>query len=222
MQRDDVGAAPDLVERDVFDADRAAIRAGNDVVREHAAAETEQNSRDECADSSRADDADGAIDQVETEEAVQREVAFADARVRAMDLAIERQDERHRVLGHCMRGVGGHARYRYAQLSRPVHVDVVEPCGPERDESRASRGERRQYVRVELVVDEGAHDREAGGERARRQGQTRLEIVEDVAVLRVGVVKRLPIEGMGTVERDTHGDLPTGQRLSAATPGQVR
>lgn len=40
---------------------------------------------------------------VESEQAVEREVALADARVGVADLAIEREDEGHGALGHRVR-----------------------------------------------------------------------------------------------------------------------
>ncbi len=84
-------------------AELGALRIDGDVVRENPAAEAAEDARDDRPDLAGADDAHGAAVHVEPEQAVEREVALAHARVRAVDLPVEAQHHRDRVFGHGMR-----------------------------------------------------------------------------------------------------------------------
>ena len=87
----------------VLHAQIDALRIDGDVVRENPAAEAAEDARDNRADLAGADDPDRAAVHVEPEQSVQRKVAFAHARVRAMNLPVEAQHHRDRVFGHGMR-----------------------------------------------------------------------------------------------------------------------
>ena len=104
-----------------------AFRIDGDVIREDPAAEAGEDARDDRADLARANESDCAAVHVESEEAIEREVAFADSRVRAVNLAVEAQHHRDGVLGDRMWGIRRHSRDRQAELSRFWHIDVVEP-----------------------------------------------------------------------------------------------
>src|SRR3546814_15304325 len=56
----------------------------------------------------RAHDPDRPAAHVESQQAFQREIALADPRISAMDLAVERQHQRHAVFGDGMGRIGGH------------------------------------------------------------------------------------------------------------------
>lgn len=91
-----------------------------------------EQARDDGADAARADDARRLAREVKADEAGEREVAVAHAVVRAVDIAVEREDERERVLRNGVGGVRGHAHDREAEARRRLDVDVVVPAPPAR------------------------------------------------------------------------------------------
>ena len=126
---------------------------------------------------------DAAAMEVEAEQAIQREVALADAVVGAGRASDEAQDERHRVLGHGVRRVGRHARDADADLASDRQVDIVEAGRAQGHQPGAAPGQLAQQLRVELVVDEGADGREAGRQRGVVAAEPGLEEVELVAAV---------------------------------------
>src|SRR3546814_2647905 len=85
--------------------------------RSKAAAEAGENPGDRHADLPRAHDPDRPAAHVESQQAFQREIALADPRISAMDLAVERQHQRHAVFGDGMGRIGGHPGDRQAKRS---------------------------------------------------------------------------------------------------------
>ena len=70
-------------------------------------------------------------------EPIQGKVPLTDPRVCAMDLPVEAQHHRDRVLGHRMRRVRRDACHRQAQVDRFRQVDVVETGRSQRNQPYA-------------------------------------------------------------------------------------
>src|SRR5690606_15223768 len=106
---------------------------------------------------------------VETHQTLQRKVLLAHAQIGAVDLAVERLEQRDGVLRHAVRRVGGHAGDGEPQLAGGVEVDVVETRATQRDMAHARGGERGEGVALEIVVYEHADSPRAlrAGERGR-------------------------------------------------------
>lgn len=98
------------------------------VVGEDAAAEVPQEARDDHADAAGAHDARRLAREVKADEAREREVAVAHAVVRAVDLAVEAEDQRERVLRDGVGGVRRDAHHRDAEPRRCIDVHVVVPA----------------------------------------------------------------------------------------------
>ena len=75
----------------------------SEVASKHRRAERRHDPREYPADRARADHPDRLAMHVEAEQAIEREIAFARAVVRAMQFAIEREDHADRMLGNRIR-----------------------------------------------------------------------------------------------------------------------
>ena len=163
-----------------------------------------QDLRDDGANLAGADDAGGAAVELAAQQAVEGEVALAHAVPGAVDLAVQRQDQRQGVLGDGVRGVGGDADDGDAGARGGGQVHVVEAGAAQGDQLRAAGRQHAQRIGVEAVVDEAAHGRAAGGERRGGGAERDLEVarledrsvraacggvrgVEERAVVRLGV-----------------------------------
>jgi hypothetical protein len=162
-------------------------------VREQAAAEAVEDARDQRADPAGADDAGGAAVEVEAEQAVEGEVALAHAVEGAVGLAVEGQDQRQRMLGDRVRGVGRHPGHRDPEGARHGEVDVVEAGAAQRDQPHAPPGQVAQHRAVEFVVDEGADGPGAVRQHGGLRRQARLEVAEAVARRGVGRLEEMPV-----------------------------
>src|SRR3546814_17419992 len=76
----------------------------------------------------RAHDPDRPAAHVESQQAFQRQIALADPRIRAMDLAVERQHQRHAVFGDGMGRTGGHPGHRQAKFVRRLQKNGRASC----------------------------------------------------------------------------------------------
>src|SRR5262245_64767105 len=92
-------------ERDILHVLPLAVGVWNRIMRQQSAAETFHDSRHDGAYLARADDAYSPAVQIETQQPVEGEIAFAHAGVGAVYLAVERQDQTRRMLGHRIRRV---------------------------------------------------------------------------------------------------------------------
>jgi len=132
----------------------------------------------------------------------------------AVNLAVQGQDQRQRVLGDGVGGVGGDADDGDAGARGGGQVDVVEAGATQGDQLRAAGGQHGQRIGVEAVVDEAAHGWAAGGERRGGGAERDLEVarledrpvraagggvrdVEERAVIRLGVEDGQCGRGMG-------------------------
>lgn len=101
MQRDDVGGAIQGGEVDIARADtRPQFRILLCVECQNLTAKAVKDPSRNSPDLPGADDPYCLAMQVEPDEALKRKVPVADARISAMELPIERQDQRHRMLRH--------------------------------------------------------------------------------------------------------------------------
>ena len=120
-------------------------------------------------------------------EAVEGEVPLAHPVEGAVELALERQDQPHGVLGDRGRGVGGHPRDRDTEPGGRRDVDVVEAGAAEQHQPGGPACQRREHPGVDAIVDEDADRREAGPDRRGLAGQRRLEERQLVGRTRRGV-----------------------------------
>ena len=208
MQGDDVGFGKELVERDVLNSDLEAVWILDAIVGEDVAAEAVEDAGDAVADLARAEDADGAAPHVKADQAVEREVAFANAVVGAMELAIEGEHKANRVFGDGVGRVGRYTNDADAEFVGGLEDDVVEAGAAESDQARAAFMERAKDLCIERVLDEGADDGEAGCQRSRlvcEPGGDVCDLELMICICRVeeGSVVRLGAE---------NGDFCGGQR----------
>ena len=106
---------------------------GEWIVSQHAHPEAAENLRGRFADFAGAENAGGFAMQIEADQPVEGKIQIAHAVVGARDLAIEREQERDRVLRHRIGRIGRDARDGEAQLGRRVQIDVVKPGTTQRD-----------------------------------------------------------------------------------------
>src|SRR5947208_16640348 len=88
--------------------------------------ESAQDFRRDSSDFSSAENAGGFAMKIETDEAVEGKVKVVHTIARARDFAIEREEERDRVLGDRVRGIGGNACDRETKLLRGHQINAVE------------------------------------------------------------------------------------------------
>ena len=209
MQRDDVGLAQQVRELHVADAELPGERGiRRDVVGEQTASEPVEDAEHHRADAAGADDAGDLAVQVEADQPVEREVRLADACIRAMQLAVQGQDQRDRVLGHRVRRVLRHADDLQPEGRRRVEVHVVEAGRAQRDQADAAGGEHVERLAIEPVVHERAHRGKAARQRRRVAGKAWFEVAEAVAKALVGDLEGVPVEAMRVEDGDVHHDHP--------------
>ena len=199
VQRNNVRTVVELVERDIGDARRRGIlRIGIEVIGQHLHAEPLEDADQLPGDPPRTDDPRRLAVKIETQQAVQREVAVARAPVGTVDLAVERQHQRHGVLRHGMRRIGRDPHHGHAAAGRLAQINVVEARTAQRQELHTLRRKRPHGLGVGRVVDEDAD----------RIGPLRQRDVVDVQVAAmvadvepVGVAqlfKRIAVVGLRT------------------------
>ena len=147
--------------------------------------------------------------QIEPEEALEREVAFAHAVVGAMQVAVERQHERHRVLRDRVGGeYAGTRTHRQPRRGGRSVVYVVVSGAAQRHEPRTPARKRVDGGAVKLVVHEDAHGGKTTGERRSRRGES-LPVVDEFVPRRlVGGVQIEAVIRPGAEDGDAHNMLP--------------
>ena len=178
VQADDVRAREQLIERHVAHAERKALGVLEWVHRQHLAIEPAHQLRDHRADLARADEPDRAPVKVKTEQPIEREVAFANAVVSAVQMPVERENEPDRVLRHRVRRIRRHPHDADAVPLCRREIDVVETCATQRDEPRAASGELCHHGRIHRIIHEDANGPKASRQRRRRSVEMRLEEVQ--------------------------------------------
>ena len=103
MQTDHVAGGQHFWQFHVTHAERQTHSVGLRVVAEQLTTEARHDARETFADFSGADHPDGSSMQVEAEQPFQREIAFPYTGIGAVQMSVERQQQRDRVLGHCVR-----------------------------------------------------------------------------------------------------------------------
>ncbi|KAL4891581.1 hypothetical protein BDV59DRAFT_194270 [Aspergillus ambiguus] len=132
VQADDVAVGQQRLQIDKL-AVLAELVAAKRVKRQQPAPKAVHDARKRQADAPHAHHAHRLPAQRQAQESLQVEVALADAVVRAVRLAVQRLDQRHRELGHRLGRVARHVGHEQAQLLRRAEVDVVEPGAAEED-----------------------------------------------------------------------------------------
>ncbi len=181
------------------------------------ATEACKNAGHGLADLAGADHACRLAMQVEAEQAFQGEIALAHAHVSAMELAIEREDQRHRMLRDRLRRVARHASDLEAQLARGHQIHIVESGAAQRDQADALVRQAGQRRPVELIIDEGADHLDVPGERCRLHGQPGLEIAQ-LMTPGIGRIQKLAIVALGVEHRDPHQTLRSMWRQHPRLP----
>ena len=208
VQRHDVALGEQRLDGGVGGAERRHGRRGKRIAGEDAAAEAGQQPHDHLADLAGADDAGGLAVHVEADQAVEGEVAVADAGDGARDVAVEREDQRDRVLGDRVRRIGGDAHDADAELGGGGEIDLVEAGAAQRDEAGAALRELAEDGGVEVIVDEGRDDLEAAGQLAGGGVEVGLEVDQLVAGPHVGAVEVRAVVEPRAEDRDAHATSP--------------
>ena len=176
MKGHDARSGEDIRQRDIFNSQCPAGFVRKRVVGEQPATEAREDARHDQPDIACAHDAHGPAVQIEAEQAFQREVAFPNAGIGAVDLAVERQDESDGMLRDRVRRVGWYARHADPDLGRSGEIDIVEAGTAQGHEARPVARQRGQGLAVQPVVDEGANRLGFAAEQSRLWRQTSFDI----------------------------------------------
>jgi len=136
----------------------------------------------------RADHSHSATNEIKTHEAVEFEIAFTGAIVGAWNLAIEREEQGNRKLGHRVWRIIGDADDFDAKLLCRSQVDMIEAGGAGRNQLGTAGGELFQYIAIDHVVYDYAHRREPRRQRCRPGSEEGIEVDELVPVTGVQLV----------------------------------
>jgi len=204
VQADDVGRRQQVREKHVRRPQRETLGTGHGIEGQHATAEPGEDPCDGGSDLPGAHHSRRAADEIEAEQAIQREVALADARPGAVHLAVESEDEGDGVLGHRVRRVGGHAGDGQGEARRRGQIDVVVAGRAQRDQARPFRGQPGEHLRVELVVHERADGGQAGGQGRRLLPAARLQEEEIVPAGPVGRGQERDVVGLRAEDGHAH------------------
>ena len=141
VQRDEIGAAQQLVERDALDAEfDGAFRRQERVVGDDAHLQPLRAVGDDRADIAAADDAERLAGQLDPHEARFLPLAGLRRAIGGRDLAGQREHHRDRVLGGGDRVAVGRVHDDDAALGRRRHVDIVDADAGAPDDFQRVRG----------------------------------------------------------------------------------
>ena len=196
VERDDVALGVELVEfHDLHIILLRKFVIGIEVVGQDVHAETAQNFDEFLGDAAHADETGRFAVHVETEEAFELEIAFARAVDGAIDFAVEREHERHSILGHGVGRIGRHAHHVDAVFGS-FEIDVVETGTAQGDELHAVAHEFVDDGGVALGVDKDAHHVGALGEGHGFHGEVLFVVADVETEIGVRLIERLLIVGM--------------------------
>ena len=137
MQGDDVRLREQFIQLHITHTARLTCRVGEWIERQDWTTESNKNLRHHSPDLSGADHADCFVVHVEPDQAVESEITFSDAIIRAMQFPVERQYESDRVLGHRVRRVRGNAYHCDAVFRRGCQIDIIIAGAAQCDQSHA-------------------------------------------------------------------------------------
>ena len=203
-------ARDQLGQADVFGAQRQQGRVGVRVETQQFATEARHDFAEGGADLSGANHPDSLAHHIKPGQAVQGEIAFTGAVVGAVQATVERQNQRHGVLGH---GMGRVRRYaHHAQAPGGGQVDMVVTGRTQGNQACFAKGQLLQHRGAQVVIDEGADHLVVMGQGHGVEVQARgLEVQLKVVVMR-GSGEAVAVVGLAAEQKDAHGSLP---RLSA-------
>src|SRR5262249_50247591 len=127
---------------------------------DHSAAKSGHDPGKDGPDLASADHSHSMADEIETDEAVELEIALARSIVGPRNLAIEREKQANGKLRNGVRRIVGHPHNLDAKFLCRCYVDVIEASGTRRNELCAAGGEIFQYIAVDGIVYEDADGRE--------------------------------------------------------------
>ena len=205
MQRNDVRPRVQLVKRHIGDPGRRGIRVvGTEIVSDDLHAEAPENADQLTGDPARADDAGRLAVEIEAQQTVEREIPVPRAPIGAMDFAVERQHERHGVLRHGMRRVGGDPHHGNPVLRRREQVHVVETRAAQGDQPHAQLREACDGRGVGRIVHEDADDVGPFGQRY-VPGVEMAAVIGHVESVRIAdAVERLTVVRLCPEKSDFH------------------
>ncbi len=132
-------------------------------------------------------------------EADDAEIKIAGAVVGLVDLAVQREQQPHRVFGDRVGRIGRHAQnVNFTEGRGKVDVAVTGAAHGQHPNTVVVQGVERRGV--DIVIDEGADRVVAGGQFGSLGREPRLGVVDDVAV--VDRVKSGFIVGLGVVKQN--------------------
>ncbi len=182
-----------------------AFRVGNGIVCQHGAAESREDACDNLSDLSRSHDSCGLAVEIESHQPVQGEVSFTHPIVGAMDIPVEGEDERKRMLGHGMGRIGRNPGHRDAKVAGGPQIDLVEPGAAKNDQAHAPAGKILENLALALVIDEKTHRFGILRQRGRPGGKPWFQIHQPMPVPGIGRVEKPLVVGFGAEYRNFHG-----------------
>ena len=180
---------------------RGPCGLGKRIVSEDACAESAKYFGGDPADLASADDAHGLAMKIESDEAGESKVVFADAIVGAVDFAIQSEQQSNRVFGDGIRRVGRNAHHGNAGRLRGFEVDIVEAGAAKGDELHAVLAKAADRLGVDSIIDEDANATGAFGGADSFAAQA--EFVEEPLDLLVRL-QVLPVVGLGIENGNAH------------------
>jgi len=132
------------------------ILVGKGIVRDDLRIESAKDLSGNFADFAGADYTDNFAGDIESDEAVEREVVFANAVVSAVNFAIEGEKESNGMLSNGVRGISRHADDGHTELAGAVEIDVVESGAAQGEQLDTATRERFEDRGIGTIVDKDA------------------------------------------------------------------
>ena len=141
MQRDAVGAAQQVVQLDLLDADVDRALLGQEgIIGDHLHPQALRTAGNDAADIARTDQAERLAGELDAHVVALGPFARLGARVRLRDLAGEREQHGNRVFGGGDRVAEGRVHHHHAALAGGRDIDVVDPDPGAADDLEIGRG----------------------------------------------------------------------------------
>ena len=198
VERDDVAALPQFVERNVVDT---ASLSRELVVRDHIHTETAAYINEDPSYLTCADDTDCLAVQVKARQPVEAEIEILCADVRLVDPAHRCQQQRDGVLRNCVGRICGNAD-NVDLAVRVLNVDIVVARAAKRDQAHAHSIELVDNGPVDIIVDENAHRITSLRQRTCVLGEAGLIVAYVETFVLVLYFEGVPVVLLGVKKRD--------------------
>ena len=218
MQTHDIGLAEQLLQRDILDPERLAVRIWKGIKGENAASKPVHDPAEDLPDVSRPHNAHRFAVEIESLQPAQFKIPLPHPIVRFVDAAVQGQNQSHGVLRNRIWRIGRNPNDLEAVLCCGGEIHVVEASTAQGNKPHAIARQISNRFFAQFIVHEDTDRVSIFGKTTGMRPQTGFMKVEFMISGGVGGLKSAPIVRLGAEYGDFHGELQkTGNKRRGLT-----